>query len=485
MNDKSRICNFTSVDWGPDEAKGDTKLLDYFFLFPDFESVKNGSYRYVIGRKGSGKTAIIERIRLEKEDDPLNFYSSLSLRSFPVQEFRHLKDKNYRDKSQFVSAWLLLLYVELAKLIAKDNGAEPRETVEEIAAFLQINGLSENIGFTETVSTLRKTENKLKISAKWIGGESLSGTHIQSQATVHYQQVVDILCSKIRSISSSSEYWIFMDELDEGYRAGDEALRLLLLALLRAVEDSAINLKDVNFKYRPLLVLRSDIFDRLEDNDLNKLDDYILRLKWRALDNDNVFSLRKVVDERIKASIPDIEGDVWEAIADDNDPQLPSPVPSLWSYLANRTYERPRDIIKFLKFCKKKAGKGPLNLESVKAAEIDYSNWLYNEIRDEIHSYLPCWREALHCITRVGTGKISTSDYYAHLEKDIEVKNWIDAEGKTYGMITEILFDFGVIGNLDKKSRWLFKYKDQDLAWNPDMDLIVHWGLHKKLRIYG
>lgn len=485
MSDKSRICNFTSVDWGPDEAKGDTKLLDYFFSFPDFESVKDGSYRYVIGRKGSGKTAIIERIRLEKEDDPLSFYSSLSLRSFPVQEFRHLKDKNYRDKSQFVSAWLLLLYVELAKLIVQDNGAEPRDAVSEIAGFLQINGFSGNIGFTDTVSTLRKTENKLKISAKWIEGESLSGAHVQSQATVHYQQVVDILCEKITSIESSSEYWIFMDELDEGHRAGDEGLRLLLLALLRAVEDSAISLKNVNFKYRPLLVLRSDIFDRLEDNDLNKLDDYILRLKWRAMDDDNVFSLRKVVDARIKASIPDIGEDAWQEIAVDDDDQLPGSVASLWSYLANRTYERPRDIIKFLKLCKRKAGKGLLTFDSVKAAEIDYSDWLYKEIRDEINSYLPCWRESLQCITRAGTGRINISDYQALLEKDIEVKKWLDENGKTFATITEILFDFGVIGNIDRKARWLFKYKDQDLAWNPDMDLIVHWGLHKKLRLYG
>ncbi|THC40014.1 hypothetical protein [Massilia sp. Mn16-1_5] len=75
-------------------------------------------------------------------------------------------------------------------------------------------------------------------------------------------------------------------------------------------------------------------------------------------------------------------------------------------------------------------------------------------------------------------------DYHEHLEKDVAVKKWIDEQGKTFAAVTETLFDFGVIGNLDGKMRWLFKYKDHDLAWNPDMDLIVHWGLHKKLRIY-
>lgn len=475
--------DFSSVDWGPDEAKGDQRLLDYFVLFPEFSSIRNGTYRYVIGRKGAGKTAIIERVRLETRDDPLTFHSSLSLREFPVHEFRDLRDKNYRDKSQFVSAWLLLLYVEVAKLITKDNGAEPRELVDDISAFLSANGLSNNVGFTQTVSTLRKTDHKLKVSAKWIEGETASGSQTQSQAIVHYQKVVELLCSKIETIHSSSHYWIFMDELDEGYRAGDPGLRLILLALLRAVEDSAIKLRFSGITYRPLLVLRSDIFDRLEDNDLNKLDDHVLRLRWHSKDDNDIYSLRKVVNARINASLPNLKGDAWERIANERDSKIPDGVNSLWSYMANRTYERPRDIIKFLKYCQKKSGRGKLTFESVKAAEIEYSDWLYREIRDEIHSYLPCWRESLQCITRVGTGKIKTAEYKSHLESDGAIKKWFDDEGGSVEKITETLFDFGVIGNLDESRRWLFKYKDYDLAWNPEMDLIVHWGLHKKLRL--
>jgi hypothetical protein len=277
--DTAVLHDFSSVDWGPDEAKGDQKLLDYFVPFPEFSSIRNGTYRYVIGRKGAGKTAIIERVRLETQDDPLTFQSSLSLREFPVHEFRDLRDRNYRDKSQFVSAWTLLLFVEIAKLIARDQGAQPRELVEDISGFLSANGLANNVGFTQTVSTLRKADHKLKVSAKWIEGETASGTQTQAQATVHYQKVVELLHSKISNIQSASQYWIFIDELDEGYRAGDTGLRLILLALLRAVEDSAIKLRSSGISFRPLLVLRSDIFDRLEDNDLNKLDDYVLRLR--------------------------------------------------------------------------------------------------------------------------------------------------------------------------------------------------------------
>ena len=475
--------NFSGVDWGPDEAKGDSKLLKYFVPFPDFSSVRSGDFRYIIGRKGAGKTAVIERIRLETQNDPLTFRSSLSLRDFPLHEFRDLRDKNYRDKSQFVSAWLLLLYVEIAKLIASDNGAQPRGLVDDLAAFLRINELMGNIGFTETISTLRKSEHKLKILAKWIEGESSSGSQVQSQASLHYKKVVDLLHDKIKDIQSPSQYWIFMDELDEGFRAGDANLRLVLLALLRAVEDSSIQLKSPYLTYRPLLVLRSDIFDRLEDNDLNKLDDHVLRLRWNSREDDDAHSLRKVVNARISTSLPGLKGELWERVTNDRDAKLPESVATVWSYVVNRTYERPRDIVKFLKYCQKKAPVGKLTFETVRIAEDAYSDWLYREIRDELHSYLPCWREALQCLTRVGSGKIRIDDYRTHLEGDRTIKKWLEDDQGSIEKITETLFDFGIIGNLDDKRRWLFKYKDDDLAWNPDMDLIVHFGLHKKLRL--
>lgn len=476
--------DFSLVNWGPDEAKGDDRLLQYFVPFPDFSSVRKGNLRYVVGRKGAGKTAVIERVRLELADDPLFFHSSLSLRNFPLQDFRDLRDKSFRDKSQFVAAWQFLIYLELARMICEDQGAQPRETVDELRKFLSDNDLLDSIGFTESLSVLRKSEQKLKVSIRWLAGESSSGAQTQTQTTLHYKKVFDLLERRIRTISTSSQYWVFMDELDEGYRAGDEGLRLVLLALLRAVEDCSIALRKTGLCFRPLLVLRSDIFDRLEDNDLNKLDDHILHLRWNSRADLNDNSLRKVVAARITASIPEIAGDGWPKITDDkNINQLPKGVDSLWGYLVNRTYERPRDVVKFLKFCQKQSPTGILTFAATKEAEATYSEWLYKEIRDEIHSHLPVWREAMQCITRAGTGKIGYANFKGLIESDASIANWLSEPGNSADKIIAKLFEFGIIGNLDSSSRWLFKYKDHDLTWNPEMDLIVHWGLHRKLRL--
>lgn len=196
-------------------------------------------------------------------------------------------------------------------------------------------------------------------------------------------------------------------------------MNLILLALLRAIENVFIELKNSNIKFRPLLLLRSDIFDTLEDNDLNKLDDYIFKLNWSTTSGSS-YTILDIINTRIKASTN--QNLQWEDIADDYEENRPRYVSSLLKYMLARTFERPRDIIKYLKFCKKSAPSGKLTFATVEKAEFDYSNWFFKELRDEIHSHLPCWREAFMDINKIGKGKFSIKQYTEQLKKDKEIK---------------------------------------------------------------
>lgn len=475
--------DFKSVNWGSDEAKGDDDLAHYFVKPPEYDEIFSGKKRYVVGRKGTGKSAVIQRLRLQAESEPLAFFSDMTLRDFPLHDLRDLGDKSQRDKSKYTPIWQFLIYVELIKQAARDHGAEGAEEIDELKSFLTLNNLESEVGFIHTVKELRKRNSKLKILAKWIEGEAGSEKGEESVINVHYNKVVKAIEGKLLTVNSESRYWLFIDELDEGFRAGDQSFRLLLLALIRAVEDSSIQLRRASFQYRPVLVLRSDIFDRLEDNDLNKLDDYIIRLRWTSAADHVQNSLKRIITERIRSSggNPD---DPWGCVVFDNDPDLPRSVDSVWQYAANRTYERPRDIVKFMKYCAKHAEAGKqLTFKQAKAAEDEYSAWLYKELKDEIHSYLPAWKSALDAITRIGTGKFSCTDLENELSTDTTISTWVNEHGKSINDVMETLFDFGVIGNLDENGRWLFKYKDEDLSWNSKMDVIVHFGLNKKLKL--
>ena len=257
------LWDFFSIDWGPDEAKGDKHLKDYFVEIPEYKDIKDGRFRYIVRRKGSGKTAILEKILIDSDSDPLSFSSSLSLRNFPLNYIRELRDRSFRDKSQFVPVWQFLILVELSKLILQDNGSRPSDAVEEIKIFLASNSFINSVGFVDTIQTLKKNQARVKILPSWM---SLEGTHERSNTAtipIHFQQVTDILLNKLSLVNSESHFYFFMDELDEGYRSGDSGLRLILLALLRATEEIALHFESKYLKVYPIVALRSDIFDPL------------------------------------------------------------------------------------------------------------------------------------------------------------------------------------------------------------------------------
>ena len=475
--------NFWKIKWGSDEAKGDMRLPEYFVQIPEFEDIIDGEYRYIIGRKGTGKTAICEQIKNEAEDNPLWFYKYLSLRDFPTALVRSLGDKYHRDKAKYVPIWKFLLLIELSMMIFEDQGVSDDDTKNDIRDFLKIN-FPEDCSFTGVLKTLDKNNSKLSIKKGWFGGELGNESSVESTSHVHYQKISSVLVKKIKNIISKSKYFIIIDELDEGYKSSDHSLRLILLALLRAVEDTALELNSSNISYRPILALRSDIFDSLEDNDLNKLDDHVVRLRWYSKESE-LYSLYDIVNARIEASLhfgADIDG--WSKVVYENDRKIPLKVKSIWKYMTNRTFERPRDIIKFLKYCRKIKNTGILQFDTVRDAELKYSDWLYRELRDEIHSHLPVWKESLNCLTRVGTGYIKNKKRIINeIEKDNKIFEFLSKNNKTPDDIISVLFDFGVLGNLNEEGTWLFKYKDDDLAYNPNMTQIVHFGFHRKLKL--
>lgn len=473
--------NFWEVYWGPDDAKGDDKLNTYFVKIPQYENIKTGDYRYIIGRKGTGKTAIIEQLISEADSKHDHLYKYLSLKNFPIQSLRGLKDKSHGDKSQYVPIWTFLILTEICKLIMHDETVQPYEAKADIAKFITKNFPS-GLGFQETVKILTNSENKVSLLGKWMGIEDRSSVGDEIEVPVHFQKATEILSNIISSISSQCQYYLFFDELDEGYSVNDKGLSLLLLALFRAVENTYLELKKT-IKFRPVLAMRSDIFERLEDNDLNKLDDYVINLKWTT-ESMSSYSLYELVNARITASL-DVQNptDAWNCITDNLDPTIPPSIKSLWKCIYNRTFERPRDIVKYLKICSKIQSSGILRYSHVRNAEIDYSDWFFREFRDEIQSHLRIWQECSQAIIKLSKGIFTVNEIVSEFKKDKAINNYISNSNESYESILEKLFDFGLIGNLNPSGKWFFKYKDANLPFNSDNLLILHFGFSRKFRI--
>lgn len=471
------MTSFFNVDWGKDEANGDDKLKEYFYPIPGYEGILTGQKRYVIGRKGTGKTAICERLRIESESDLSWHTTNLSLRGFPLGTFRVLRNRSFKDKSQFVPIWKFLMLTEMSRMVLNDPIQSQKSELEDLRKFIYSNFPFGS--FSETLETIEEKNGNV------IFDNSLLSSNLSGEVHLRFDKIIPWLQDQLKKVNSGSKYFILMDELDEGYSAGDTNLRLILLALLRATEELSLlfQKESVNTTYRFLIVLRSDIYENLEDNDLNKLDDALIKLRWNSSPT-AAYSLRSIVNARIKASLGGGMRDPWKEVVLDNDTELPPSVSTVWKYISNRTFERPRDLLKFLKYCNSiQNTNSRLLFKVVREAENEYSDWFYNELRDEIQAHLAVWSESLSCLTKVGKGIMNVDDLRRELDRDRVVNEWMKNNNKSEDHILEKLFDFGVIGTLVRNTTWAFKYKDHTLKWNSNGKIIVHFGLHKKLRL--
>lgn len=479
---------FVDVEWGSSEAKGDSNLKDYFYEFPGFDDIMKGKYRYIIGRKGSGKTAVIEVVKNKVNNDPLSFYSEMSLKDFPVTILKELRDKGYQGKSQYVPVWEFLILSQICKIIIyQDNGSGNYGAIDDLKQFYIDNNI-DGLTATQTLSVMKEKKSKFKVSALLKYLQATIGFDRNSSMTmvmdVHYQKISLAIKELLKQIKSESKYYIFLDELDEEFKAEDASNKTLILSLLRAVENLNQFFKmETEISFRPLTALRSDIYSTLQDdNDINKLHDFVFKLDWSININDtspNDMSIINIINKRISCSIN--SDTTWQHIVNDDSPSYIKG--GLWDFITARTFSRPRDVIKYLKICESKKPLYDLCFEHVEKSETAYSEWFYNEIRNEIYTHLPVWDEALSIFRDIGYFRCSKSDFIERACTRPKINRFLSSNNKIIDELIEQLFNFSLIGNIDDKGRWSFKYKDDDVIWNRDADLMLHFGISKKFRL--
>lgn len=474
---------FGDIDFGPDDAKGDVRLAEYFVRIPEYEKVRIGKAAFVIGRKGTGKTAICQMIYDEAQRAPNLFAVFLSFKNAPSADLFASFDKSFRAPNEYISIWKFLIALESAKLILRDESIDPGARAA-LARFLSDNFGNLDVACLDAVATLRQQEWKVGLDLAEIPlvklpsaevGRSASASTVQR---IHYGRAATALLAKLRELRSENEFFLLFDELDEDYRPDDRYFHLII-SLLKAAYQVRQEMQ-AGLLLRPIVVLREDIFSLLDDHDLNKMDDMTVRLRWTSLPSEYTeFSLRALVNERIRAHFGLSHGlDLWPTVVDEEN--WGAPGDSAWGFLVNRTMDRPRDIIKSLKCCQPCEPSNKLTVAGIRASIVDYSQWLYNEIANEIFRVLPEYREAMGLLTRIGQGKFSIQQWRSEFGKEeVLYKKYSSAD-----QVLEMLYNFSVVGIL-KKGRWLFKYKTPQVTFDIGGQFVVHWGVQKYLVILG
>lgn len=445
----------------------------YFYHMNEVEAILSGSKNYIIGRKGTGKTAISEFI-LTKGNQEEIYCEKLSFKNFPFNDLYELTNKKYTPPNQYITLWKYLIYSVICRLMLKNN---------------KINSQVRD-SLSLSYSTDPITNLPVIISC-WTNSDFRIENGTQQTINLSWIEKVNILENIIQKNLDNSNYYIIFDELDEDYRdikniEEFKPYNNLVTSLFKAVQDIKSIFRFSNLKIHPVIFLRDDIYNLIKDPDKNKWSDFKIEIDW----DEN--KMKRLIAFRISKAIS-LTQDVlsfhkaWELIfhrsavqmGDQGRKQMHT-----FDFIARSTQMRPRDFIKYIQACAEDTyfnHRPFIYPETIKQVDKAFSNYLKAEIEDEIQALIPDIPQVFQVLSQIRKWNFTIPEfktaYNIYLESGTIKESNVD-------YVLQTLFNFSVIGNQPKqKLIQFFRYKNKEARINFNENIVVHRGLFKALQI--
>lgn len=460
------------------DAKGEDNTR-YFWNVKEVERISDGDKYFVIGRKGCGKTAICEHFsRLTAHNV---FAEKLSFKSFPFNELYEHTNKKFTIPNQFITIWKYLIYSSACRLMLKNQAVDEGIRDQLSILYEDKTALSRRIG-------------------RWVSKEfgfSLFGLSLkmkqetEKQDPTNWTERVDFLEDVLLQHAGDSTYYILFDELDEDYRdiVGKEKHDLytaLITSLFKAVQDIRSTFSGRGGpRLFPVVFLRDDIYDLIQDADKNKWGDFRLDLTW---DNERAkrliaFRISRAINPLCAESLSfeDAWGKVFGTkqigVGTNSKTRI-----STFEFICRSTLVRPRDFVLYLQNCAEYAIDSNVRIEPAVVRYVDkaFSNYLRQELTDELFAVLPDIVNIFDTISQLRKWNFSIAEFEYAYSSRVE-QGFI--QEKNVKFVLQVLYLFSVIGNTPRVGRYVFRYQNREARLNFNERVVVHRGLFKALQI--
>lgn len=464
--------------------KLEAKLEDidrYFYHTRVVSRILNGQKLYVVGRKGTGKTAISEYLDNLKETKYLA--QKLSFKNFPFNKLYELQDKGFTQPNQYITLWKYVIYSTVCKLMA-DNPSIDLETRQKLRTIF--NDDIEN-ALPHAVERWTGIKFDLKILGSGMGFGS--DKKIVEKGVADWTQRVDVLEKFLQQQIGSDKYLVMFDELDEDYKDIIEPEKYkqyteLLTSLFKAAQD--IRGRFSKHKFYPVIFIRDDIYELIQDPDKTKWLDYKVDLEWDETSIKNLLAFR--LSRAINKTGPTKEFHViWSELFEPGgvrygDKQRKSMNP--FEYMTRSSLLRPRDYVRYLQVCAEASlekGHSKVMPSTVAKADTAFSNYLRSELEDELHGVIPDIHKILDIFTTLRKQTLRIDEFKSSFDDAVDQEL---IKTKDFQYVLKVLFHFSLIGNQPKQtSHQVFRYKNKEARLNMKENIILHRGLFRSLQI--
>ena len=484
----NKMCTLKEIqqNWKLEAKQEDS--LRYFFHVQEASEIVNGDKFYIIGRKGSGKSAISQYLlnlnKVHAYSGYNIFTEQLTFKNFPFNELYALENKSYTRPNQYITIWKYIIYSCVCRQMVKNQNidSELRKVLEQLYPPMDIKSLSRMIG---------------SWTMNGFGGQVMgSGLDFKIERMSEFKNLswiekTNILEDIIDKYIDDAHYFVIFDELDEDYgyfntKEDREQYLFLITSLFKAVQDVKSYFKDRKQVVCPVVFLRDDIYLLIKDTDKNKWGDFKISLEWDTakLKSMLAFRISKAIDADGKVLTFD---DAWHHIFTDETMKLganPKKRIPIFDYITLSTQLRPRDYIKYLQVCAERAlqnGESKITGPTVKFVDKGFSNYLKDEMFDEVHAQLPDIQVIFSIISQIRKWAFTIDEfkktYLSYYKKGTVSNGNVDH-------VLQLLFDFSIIGNMPKKRQiYYFRYTNPEARFNFKENIVVHRGLFKALQI--
>ncbi|HHA2365814.1 TPA: hypothetical protein ACOENC_000440 [Stenotrophomonas maltophilia] len=415
------------VNFGRLDAESDPDLGDFFLDTGVTARIDSGEHNLILGRKGSGKTALFTEAKLRPGILRLDFHDYAWDAHKAIQELGGTAD------SRYMASWAFTFLVAACRTWTKSPYPEVRDAAK--AMHLSIYGADAVGGTLDILVDRAKRIRQLELPSAGdfagLGSIKLADPPgAQLAQTAH--QWLPLLEELAKKCLPKHPLTIFIDRLDDGWDASDE-IKLMLAGAIKAARNLNLAFRRIQTTPFVVLFLRTDIFELLRFGDKGKLSQDVEKIEWS---DDTLVSM---VNKRIASSCP-VRADVaWDSVFSTERIRQRT---TIQRYILKRTMRRPRDLVAFCLEIKKAAKSNGVSVATraeVYKAEDAYSEHIYGELVDEMHKQLPATDLYFAALNKVGHVKFNQAAWSAAVKS-------IDPSCADPGVWLNHLYEYGVVG---------------------------------------
>ena len=379
-----------------------------------YRGALSGRKMLIIGRKGSGKSAICMQLMSDAEGGHKGGKVLVTPDEAAGEEIRRFELQGLPGDSAKALIWRYVFAVHAARHLVEHakgahDGGHKADSVKALGRFLKQNGEAAGGGGGRLVDRVAQGARGLQtsLSLEALGMVKASVDLAQSpsegaRATRQLELVEQGVARAFAELGCDGAVHppllLMVDQLEQVWSAEPDSNSMVIGLLLAAKHAASLYGRSVRF----LLFLRADIYDSLSFGEGDKFHGDELRIAWTQQ------ALRDLALARARASVGEelTEERLWKEL-------FPQTVggEEITGHLFGRCLPRPRDAIQFLNLCQEKAWldheRDRITEADVEQAGRQFSEWKLKDLTSEYlvaHPFLrnlfPLFQNTGYVVTR-------------------------------------------------------------------------------------